>query len=360
MTAASKTVPLPVKSHFLDSGAFSLRRHAKGKVNYREYMDRYAAFIKANKAAIDLYANVDVIPDAEATWKNQKYLEEEHGLRPVPVVHLKTDHRWLKRYLDEGYKIIGLGGLVGKTRIAEHWLDTAFDIVHSTPDRKPCAKLHGFGIVNHRLLVRYPWWSVDSSAWIKEAGKWGAVFVPHRRRGEFVFGKTPYKIIFAHTAVSCGSIGDDSVFNSHPHYLQLKPAEREVVCDWLNRIGVELGYRHGKKVKRGVTNHDSARRVANILFFEALRRTLPRWPWPFLPRRGQGRPEGLEDEEVKWRTALPDGPSPLRIYYSGTGTGGDSEHCPEGVLGRKAMVMLTFYDMPNKRFDRILAGRTTP
>jgi hypothetical protein len=51
-----------------------------------QYVDEYAAFIKEYRDGIDFFANVDVIQDPKRTWKVQKYLENEHGLDPVPVV----------------------------------------------------------------------------------------------------------------------------------------------------------------------------------------------------------------------------------------------------------------------------------
>src|SRR5262245_48519493 len=117
-----------VRSHFFDSGSFTLwtkaREYAQGKPEKRKwdyydkedfwkYIDSYAAFVKRYKIAIDLYANVDVIPNPELSWRNLKYLEDKHGLTPVPVIHYGTDLEWLKRHMASGYDIIGLGGLVG-------------------------------------------------------------------------------------------------------------------------------------------------------------------------------------------------------------------------------------------------------
>ena len=83
-------------SLFMDSGSFSLwTRAAKwAKENgldepwgfydteeFWSYIDGYASFIKKNHRGIDLYANVDVIPNPELSWRNLRYLEDEHDLR---------------------------------------------------------------------------------------------------------------------------------------------------------------------------------------------------------------------------------------------------------------------------------------
>lgn len=167
---------LGVQSHFLDSGSFSLwTREAKkfmrenpgaGKYDYYDtkeffsYMDSYAEFIKRYSVGIDFYANVDVIPNPELTWRNQQYLEREHDLHPVPVVHYTTNLKWLKFYMDEGYEFIALGGMVGSTsqESCQTWLDKCFELVCPKPSYLPTIKLHGFGITTYELILRYPWY----------------------------------------------------------------------------------------------------------------------------------------------------------------------------------------------------------
>ena len=318
----------PVRSHFLDSGAFSLRRKSKGEVDYVEYMNRYVEFVRTHSEAIDYYANVDVIGDSQKTWEHQQYLEDR-GLRPVPVVHFGADLKWLEHYIDRGYEFIALGGLVGKTAGSHGWLNRCFDLVCSTPNRLPVVKLHGFGIVNYSILIKYPWWSVDSAAWIKEAGRWAAIFVPHQRRGEFVFTEHPYKILMGEKAVE-GS--------NPPHYLSLATAERKIVHDWLELNGFPIGQ---LKVQ-------TDRAAINLWFFERMRKSLPRWPWAFPPQR-ETRARVYKEVEF--------GSSRLRVYYSGGNGSKPLPSDPEVALGSKACIMMTFFEMPNKRFDRVLDAR---
>src|SRR5690606_16638630 len=78
------------------------------------YMDSYAEFVKANKHCIDVYVNVDVLDNPELTYRNQKYLEQKHGLNPVPVIHSFTPLSWINKYIEEGHDYIALGGMGGK------------------------------------------------------------------------------------------------------------------------------------------------------------------------------------------------------------------------------------------------------
>lgn len=286
---------MDVASHFLDSGAFSLRPKAvayaeeKGApiwsyyntAEFWSYMKRYVTFVKKYKIAIDLYANVDVIGNAELTWRNQQWLEKR-GLSPVPVVHYGTDPnlKWLKHYVKAGYELIGLGGLVGRmgTLACRSWLDDCFNYICNNPKRLPCVKIHGFGVTQYRLMLRYPWWSVDSTTWLKVGG-FGGILVPHKRNGRFVFDTSPYIIA---TSV------DSKKLKGGKHYLNLSSMEQKILREWLDLIEVPLGDRKTKEPK-GVLNNRYQRVKANLLFFEEFRKSLPEWPWPYRPTEKKRR-----------------------------------------------------------------------
>ena len=107
---------------FLDSGAHSLytkevmkKEHVEGYSFYEskefwDYVDNYAQFVRENKSFLSVYVNVDVIFNPELTWKVQKYLETNHELSPLPVIHYGADLKWVKRYMDD-YEYIRFGGL---------------------------------------------------------------------------------------------------------------------------------------------------------------------------------------------------------------------------------------------------------
>jgi len=283
-----------IGSHFLDSGAFSLwtkafeyhKEKGCGRWDYYEtdefweYVDNYANFIIKYKAGIDLYANIDVIPHPELTWRNQQYMEKEYGLKPVPVVHYGTDLKWLRMYMDKGYKIIGLGGLVGSSmkKSCMSWIDDCFDMICDTPDRLPKVKIHGFGVSSYRYLLRYPWWSVDSAAWDKIAS-FGGICVPHKRDGKFVFTEPPYIL-----KVSMESPDRKS---KRSHVLNLSKNEQKIIIDWLAEIDIPLGSLDdkGEVDEKGVVTYHVYRRIANLYFYDRMVKTLPKWPWPFKTKR---------------------------------------------------------------------------
>lgn len=227
--------------------------------------------------------NSEGIPNPKLTYRNQKWLEKEWELRPVPVVHYKTDLKWLQRYVDEGYDLIGLGGLVGSTAgdSCRAWIDRCFDLVCNTRNRLPRVKLHGFGVTVYDLMIRYPWFSVDSTSWTK-VGAYGGILVPHKRKGKFVFDEQPYLLKVSSDSPDRKLLGR--------HFLNLTQAEQAICKEWLEYIGMPLGETgpDGDIIVAGVVNHHAERRAANLLFFEEMRKSLPEYPWPFTSHRRKG------------------------------------------------------------------------
>jgi len=142
---------------FLDSGAFSAFTQ-----NVKIDIDDYIAFIKKYREKIEVYANLDVIDNWEATLKNQKYMEQK-GLKPLPVFHYGEPLNLLKKLVKK-YDYIGLGGLVPvihEKKKLKKWLDNCFTII-----RNRC-KVHGFGIHALWILERYPFFSIDATSWLQ-------------------------------------------------------------------------------------------------------------------------------------------------------------------------------------------------
>ena len=282
---------LPVGSHFLDSGAFTLKtfstRWAKkeGKKPldfydsplFYKYMDDYAKFVKMYKGSIDVYASIDVIGSASLSWRNLKYLEQEHGLTPVPVVHNNDDLKWVSRYVKAGYQYLGFGGLAGRKRGdgSQQWLDQAFNIICDTPNRHPKIKIHGFGIGEFNYLFRYPWYSVDSAGWSSGAA-FGTIVVPKKRGGEFRFDEKPYLVVMSDESPTIKEAGAT-------HYLSMTKAEQLIVRDWLEFAKLPLGARddEGNVIEQGVTSYHTFRRLSNMIYYFHLQKILPGWQRPF-------------------------------------------------------------------------------
>lgn len=299
------TLPFPVgtRLHMLDSGAFSLinqarkkRKAGQGKVDwsiyktdeFREYMDAYAEFIKKYRTAIDYYVNIDAIGNPEITWENQMYLEKEHGLKPIPVVHQGEPIKWVEKYLEAGYDYLAIGKIANQGPFDE-WCDRCFEVICNQENRLPLVKVHGFAITRYTWMVRWPWYSVDSTTWIKMAFN-GQILMPSiNADGVFVFDK-PYMRLFVddvspytnrrHKANGPRKrlvLGQRETIRRH--YQSMSPLERSKVRQWLKIIGVPIGKsRNGKVVTEGVTNNQAMREKANIHYYEHFCE-VHTWPW---------------------------------------------------------------------------------
>lgn len=146
----------------VDSGAFTAA--SKG---VRVSLAEYVRWLRRNAAHVGAYANLDVIGDSKATARNQGVLEAE-GLTPIPAFHYGSDVAEFDR-LVERYERIAVGGLVPMLKRPKALVPFLDDLFERGLRRRPGLKLHGFGVTTWSLMVRYPWDSVDSSAWVSGA-----------------------------------------------------------------------------------------------------------------------------------------------------------------------------------------------
>lgn len=170
----------------MDSGAFSFqmfivkRKGVKNMDELREKtIDQYEKFCKTNQKDWDWYVTFDYDQNVEVVWRVTKELEKR-GLKPVPVYHGDQSMDWLKKYLDAGYKRIGISSLTwrrSKYRETRNYLDEVFRIAEPYK-----VKLHGFAVTSLSLTYAYPWWSVDSSSWSRTAS-YGAIYGLDPERG---------------------------------------------------------------------------------------------------------------------------------------------------------------------------------
>jgi len=150
---------------FLDSGAFSAWSQG-AKVDLK----RYIQYIKRYESLLFCYVNLDVIYDVEATKRNQKTMEDA-GLHPLPVFHYGSDFDTFFE-LAENYTYIGIGGMVPIS--VPHVDGFLARVFHAKPDR---VSLHGFGISSTYIIQKYPFVSVDTTAWMSGA-QFGKVDTP--------------------------------------------------------------------------------------------------------------------------------------------------------------------------------------
>lgn len=256
----------------VDSGAFTV--WSKGlKIDFDAYID----FCRQAPDA-DYYVNLDVIPGTPGSidstkpgdiqdacrqsWKNyQKMLKYLPIEKVIPVFHQHDRPEWLEKYLTFGTPYIGVSPANDRTTSQKlGWMNR--DVIERVTDSsgKPIVKTHGFAVTSFRLMKGFPWYSVDSSTWVKLAG-YGVVFIP--RLG--VDGKWDYSLDPLQLAVSPRSPMRKQV---DKHYFSLTPEKRKIVDRYFHELGIGIGKWElvtGKKpftapkqsVSFGLVKHDS-------------------------------------------------------------------------------------------------------
>lgn len=240
----------------LDSGAFSAWTQ-KTEINF----DEYVAFIRKFEHMIDVYVNLDTIPplhrtaatieaSAAASYANLQRMKKL-GLKPLPVYHAGESWHWLQRMLDDGEEYIGLSALKGLFPGAHiRALDETFTLL-TDADGYPKIKTHGFGITSHRLLVRYPWTTVDSTTWSMSAG-YGKVQLPQWRDGTWDYYAEPMQIVVSGRVQGCG-------VRKLRNHLSNGPVMRELLTRYLAEMGLTI---------TDVRNDDAARRYEILYFYQ--------------------------------------------------------------------------------------------
>lgn len=161
---------------FLDSGAFS--SFTKGvEVDLPAYCD----FIHRRGAIIEEASVLDSINDHRGTFVNQQAMERL-GTHPLPCYHYGEPEEVLDWYVKH-YEYVTIGGMVPiSTPQLKLWLDRIWEEHLTLPDGTPKVRVHGFGLTSLPLMMRYPWYSVDSSTWVQWAAN-GMILVPGMGRG---------------------------------------------------------------------------------------------------------------------------------------------------------------------------------
>lgn len=134
----------------LDSGAFSA-------FNSGKTIDINALISETLNMGWDEVVALDVIKDHEASMKNAVYMKER-GCTVMPVFHIGEPFEVLTEYC-KLFERVGLSCRFGEPESASYlWLDKCFR--QSYPK-----KFHSFGWMGEKVLMRYPFYTADSSSW---------------------------------------------------------------------------------------------------------------------------------------------------------------------------------------------------
>lgn len=153
---------LPYFGDFLlDSGAFTFMQNTKVRVDWDDYIKRYADFVVRNDIIKYFELDIDSVVGYEQVLKYRSRLESLTGRKCIPVWHKS---RGMKEFyaMCEEYEYAAVGGIVSGEIRKEHY--KAFPTLISEAHKRKC-RLHGLGFTNLEWLPKCHWDSVDSTAW---------------------------------------------------------------------------------------------------------------------------------------------------------------------------------------------------
>lgn len=149
-------VPIDI---FADSGAYSAASLGE-KVDPQEYIK----WVEKWQHHFSAVSAPDVIGDAVAsTRETEAMLKAGLTVKVLPVYHVGEPWDYLHYWNDRPeIDYMALGGMVPyrkDRRLLLAWLRKCFSIL------RPSMRVHGFGMTAWPDLVRWPWYSADSSSW---------------------------------------------------------------------------------------------------------------------------------------------------------------------------------------------------
>ena len=143
----------------LDSGAFS----AKSRGEPID-LDQYIEFVHQYGRYFSGHFNLDILDDGAGSYRNWVEMRRQ-GLDPIPVFHVTTKVKWLRRYLRRTDRI-AIGSMVRRNRqqllytLHHLWREYFLDVEGNAKYR-----VHGLGVASARIMRGVPsgipsirWW----------------------------------------------------------------------------------------------------------------------------------------------------------------------------------------------------------
>ena len=228
----------------LDSGAFSA--FTKNEVIDVQAFIRWHKQLEKECPTVKLKAGLDDIKDCRTSIVNQEATDAA-GLDLFPTYHRNDPDDYLAWLLSRSalgevkcnrppYDYVGLGGIAtGALHESDKialFLDDAYTAI-CDPEGRPKLRSHLFGISNISLLQLYPGWSNDSTSALMTA-LYGSIWVPQMDAHSGILDWSKPMI---HLTVSDES---NARGKANTHYLTLKPAQKEIVRQFVASRGFDI------------------------------------------------------------------------------------------------------------------------
>ena len=155
----------------LDSGAFTFIKSQTKHLNWDEYLEQYADYIKRLGIKKYLELDIDAVVGYEKVKEYRAKLERIIGLPCIPVWHRSRGQEEFFRLCDE-YDTIALGGIAVKhIRPTEY---KYFPWLIAEAHKRKC-QIHGLGLTNFQVIRKCHFDSVDSTTWVA-ARRYGIIY----------------------------------------------------------------------------------------------------------------------------------------------------------------------------------------
>lgn len=156
-----------------------------------ETIKGYSKYVKKEGKNWDWAVTFDYVRECPVIWDMTKKLKSL-GANTIPVYHGDQPIDWLRRYCEEGYKLICIGSIRRNNKYLRQYFDRCFNMA-----AKYNVLLHGLAVTSLTGMYCFPWYSVDSATWAKVAAfgcilctsdsvndTFGYVHVTDRRHGQ--------------------------------------------------------------------------------------------------------------------------------------------------------------------------------
>lgn len=161
-----------VKNFMLDSGAFTFMNSHKGKVDWDDYLRRYADFINRNNVQLFYELDIDSVVGYEKVKEMRKWLENQTGKKPIPVWHFSRGKEEFLKMCDE-YDYVAFGGILTdgvSTKKIIQYLPWFINEAH-----KRGTRIHGLGFTHLEGIKKCHFDSVDSTSWTT-GNRFGSIY----------------------------------------------------------------------------------------------------------------------------------------------------------------------------------------
>jgi hypothetical protein len=234
----------------VDSGAYSVFKSKAVPIN----LDDYIVFCRRNERWIKKVVNLDRIPDKTLDPGSSARLSRDNWLRmldagidAMPVFHNGEHFSWLEQMLKDGATYVGVSPIKTNVVEARDFLDTAFSMLCDGTGT-PMVKVHCLGITKPEFIRSYPFYTVDSTTWVKAAG-YASVYIPQEDDGQLNY-LDPHIIYFPRKVTVRGRSID---------------GYGDVAVDYIEMLVKQAGLSLIK-----VRNDPAARRHMNLMYFMRL------------------------------------------------------------------------------------------